>query len=55
MPSSMSETEHPETRPDKDEPSQGPSLLLLYILIALALAAAIALAAWIVLPFYLRR
>lgn len=40
---------------EKDAPSQGPNLVLLYSLIALALAAAIGLALLIVLPFYHRR
>jgi len=39
----------------KVQPSQGPSLALLYGLIALALAAAIGLALLIVMPFYRRR
>jgi hypothetical protein len=38
-----------------DEPSQGPNLTLLYSLLALAILVAIGIAAWIVLPFYLRR
>jgi hypothetical protein len=38
----------------EDEPSQGPSLTLLYTLIALAMAAAIGCAMLIVLPFYHR-
>ena len=53
----MSDPERPENRlqnPDEDEPSQGPSLVLLYTLVALALALAIACAAMIVLPFYRR-
>jgi hypothetical protein len=40
---------------DPDEPSKGPSLVLMYSLIALAILAATAIAAMIVLPFYLRR
>lgn len=40
---------------DDDEPSKGPSLLLMYSLIALAMLVATAIAAIIVLPFYLRR
>ncbi|MGH9598529.1 MAG: hypothetical protein ACRD27_01590 [Terracidiphilus sp.] len=38
-----------------DEPSQGPSLVVLYSFIALALVLATVIAALIVLPFYLRR
>ena len=44
----------PGTDPD-DQPSQGPSLTLLYSLIALALFAAIGFAIMIVLPFHHRR
>lgn len=54
----MSRDSRPEIEqqdPSNDEPSKGPSLILLYSLIALALAAAIGLAALIVRPFYLRR
>ena len=39
----------------EDEPSQGPSLLVLYSFVALALVLATVCAALIVLPFYLRR
>ena len=38
-----------------EEPSKGPSLVLMYSLIALAIVVAFAIAAMIVLPFYLRR
>lgn len=38
----------------EDEPSQGPSLTLIYSLVALALIAAIGFALLIVLPFYHR-
>jgi hypothetical protein len=55
MPSSLNSSERPEAGQNEDEPSQGPNLVLFYSLIALALAVAVALAAWIVLPFYLRR
>lgn len=41
--------------PENDEPSKGPSLVLMYSLIALAIVVATAIAAIIVLPFYLRR
>ncbi len=51
----MNDGRGPDAHRDEDEPSQGPNLVLLYSLIALAMAVAIALAAWIVLPFYLRR
>jgi hypothetical protein len=44
----------PPIEPDESEPSQGPSLTLLYSLIALALAAAIGFALMIVMPFYHR-
>ena len=39
----------------EDQPSQGPSLVLLYSLVALALGAAIFFALLIVLPFYRQR
>ena len=42
-------------REESDEPSKGPSLVLLYSLIALALLLAVAAAAMIVLPFYEHR
>jgi hypothetical protein len=45
----------PNAPEEKDEPSSGPNLVLMYSLIALALVAAIGLALLIVLPFYLRR
>lgn len=49
----------PENRKEKsaenEEPSRGPSLILMYSLIALAILVATAIAAMIVLPFYLRR
>jgi hypothetical protein len=47
----------PNSKPPEqdDEPSTGPSLVLMYGLIALALAAAIAFAVMIVMPFYMRR
>jgi hypothetical protein len=48
------ENRKPES-PDNDEPSKGPSLLLMYSLIALAMLLAIGCAAMIVLPFYQRR
>ena len=54
MPSNSNDIEHQSER-DEDEAPQGPNLFVIYSLIALALAVAIALAAWIVLPFYLRR
>lgn len=43
--------------PDEDsgEPVGGPNLKLMYGLILLAMLAAIAAAAFIVMPFYLRR
>lgn len=44
-----------ETNADQEEPSKGPSLILMYSLIALAILVAAAIAAIIVLPFYLRR
>jgi len=44
-----------EESPENEEPSKGPSLVLMYSLIALAMLAATAIAAMIVLPFYLRR
>lgn len=40
---------------ENDEPSKGPSLILMYSLIVLAIVVATAIAAIIVLPFYLRR
>jgi hypothetical protein len=40
---------------EKDEPSQGPNLVLIYGLIGLALVLAIGFAVLIVMPFYLRR
>jgi len=40
---------------ENDEPSRGPSLVLMYSLIALAILVAFGCAAMIVLPFYLRR
>jgi len=40
---------------EPDEPSQGPSLKLLYGLLALAFALAIGFALMIVRPFYQRR
>ncbi|MGH9590491.1 MAG: hypothetical protein ACRD25_08845 [Terracidiphilus sp.] len=49
-----SENRKSET-PENDEPSKGPSLVLMYSLIALAMVVATAIAALIVLPFYLRR
>ncbi len=48
------EADPPQT-PFEEEPSQGPSLTLLYSLIALALAVAIGFAIMIVLPFHHRR
>ncbi len=53
----MSDLDPPENKavePAENEPSQGPSLVLLYTLVALALILAIACAALIVLPFYRR-
>ncbi|HUN84547.1 MAG TPA: hypothetical protein VMU48_09215 [Terracidiphilus sp.] len=44
----------PQTEPDENL-SRGPNLVLIYIVLAVALLAAIAIAAFIVLPFYLRR
>ena len=38
----------------KSEPTQGPSLALIYSLIGLALVAAMVIAGFIVLPFYHR-
>ena len=55
MPSNSNDIEGREAERDENEAPQGPNLFVLYGLIALALAVAIALAAWIVLPFYLRR
>jgi len=46
--------EKPEV-PAGDEPSQGPSLVLIYSIVALALVLATFCAAMIVLPFYLHR
>lgn len=46
--------ESPEAS-EQESSSQGPSLVLLYLLVALALAAAIGFALLIVLPFYRRR
>ncbi|MGP8081760.1 MAG: hypothetical protein ACLPXT_02540 [Terracidiphilus sp.] len=46
--------EPPQPHPE-DQPTQGPSLKLLFGLLALALAAAIGFALLIVLPFYHRR
>lgn len=40
---------------ENEEPTKGPSLILMYSLIALAMLVATAIAAMIVLPFYLRR
>lgn len=48
-----SESSQPKLEPE--EPSKGPSLILMYTLIALAILLATAIAAIIVLPFYLRR
>lgn len=45
----------PHAHVQKDEPSSGPNLVLIYSLIALALVTAIGFAVLIVLPFYLRR
>jgi hypothetical protein len=55
----MSDSQRPGDPPDtatpqQQDPSQGPSLTLLYTLVALALAAAIGCALLIVLPFYHR-
>lgn len=55
MHSNMNNPREPQTDRDEVDPPQGPNLVVLYSVIALALAVAIALAAWIVLPFYLRR
>ncbi len=41
--------------PTDEEPSKGPSLVLLYSILALALLVAMGLAVFIVLPFYHRR
>jgi hypothetical protein len=52
------ENRKPESAPtnaESEEPSQGPSLVLMYSLIALALLVATFLAGLIVLPFYLHR
>lgn len=51
-----SDTQLNKTRDaDGDEPSKGPSLVVLYSLVALAILVATFCAAMIVLPFYLRR
>lgn len=53
---SQSDLENRKTEEqENDEPSKGPSLILMYSLIALAMVVATAIAAIIVLPFYLRR
>lgn len=39
----------------EDDRSQGPNLKLIYSLIILAMLIALGIAAWIVMPFYLRR
>jgi hypothetical protein len=44
-----------DANPDRDEPSSGISLTLVYSLLAVALMTAIAIALFIVLPFYHRR
>jgi hypothetical protein len=44
----------PQNGPEEKPPS-GPNLVLMYALIALALLTATVIAAFIVLPFYLRR
>jgi hypothetical protein len=46
------EPEHPDAEDDR---SQGPNLMLIYSLIVLAMLVAMGIAAWIVLPFYMRR
>lgn len=54
----MSSPEQLPPRPpseEDDEPSRGPSLVLLYSLLALAFVAAIIVSLFIVLPFYHRR
>ena len=51
---SNSKLDKPEN-PAGDEPSQGPSLVLIYSIVALALVLATFCAAMIVLPFYLHR
>jgi hypothetical protein len=53
----MSDPERPNNanHDEDDNPSQGPSLTLIYTLIGIALAAAIGFALLIVLPFYHRR
>jgi len=53
----MNEPQRPDPRsPDaEDDRSQGPNLTVIYSLIALAILVAIGIAAWIVLPFYMRR
>ncbi len=45
----------PPEHPADEEPSQGPSLVVLYSFVALALVLATICAAMIVLPFYLHR
>ncbi len=51
----MSDLERVKKDDAVEEPSQGPSLTLLYSLLALALLVATGFAALIVLPFYRRR
>jgi hypothetical protein len=49
------ESTNPTSSAQPENPSQGPSLTLLYSLLVLALAVAIGLALLIVLPFYHRQ
>jgi hypothetical protein len=53
----MIEARRPDPQPPdaEDDRSQGPNLKLLYSLIVLAMLVAIGIAAWIILPFYMRR
>jgi len=54
----MSESNSPLEKPEDpagEEPSQGPSLVVIYSIVALALVVATFCAAMIVLPFYLHR
>jgi hypothetical protein len=53
----MSEAKRPDPQhPDaEDDRSQGPNLKLIYSLIVLAMVVALGIAAWIILPFYMRR
>ncbi len=48
----MSETSKTDAADDRP---QGPNLTLIYSLIVLAILLALGIAAWIVMPFYIRR